>query len=229
MAVDEALTVAVVGGSGLLRASLAMLLEARGWRCQEWPWPEPGAEREVTGERLSLAVVDLVGATRPQRAVVTALADAGCPVVVIAPNGSAPMMGRCIELGASAAVSAGDSFDTLLDALESRAAGRPYWSDAERAGLLREWRAVADQGQAVRVRFDRLTPREAAVLTRIMRGENADRIARQAALSQATVRSHIKALLRKLEVNSQLEAVALAVRSGWEPPPQIASGSPATD
>ena len=206
-------TIALVGGSGLLRASLALLLEAMGWCCLEWPWPEAGSEWRMP-EPASMAVVDLVGATREQRRIVTALADSGCKVVVITPNDTAPMLGRCIEMGADAALSAGSSFDRLLGALDSLAAGQPYWSATESADLLAQWKAAAHQREPAPQRFDRLTPKEAVVLGRIMEGENADRIARQEVISPATVRSHIKALLRKLEVNSQIEAVALAIVSG---------------
>ena len=40
-------------------------------------------------------------------------------------------------------------------------------------------------------------------------------IAAKLNLSHATVRNHIQNVLRKLEVHSQVEAVALAFRRGW--------------
>ena len=48
-----------------------------------------------------------------------------------------------------------------------------------------------------------------------MAGKAAAEIAVESYVSIATIRSQIKAILRKLEVNSQLAAVALAYRSGW--------------
>ncbi len=59
-------------------------------------------------------------------------------------------------------------------------------------------------------RLARLTPREAEVLAMLMRGHSADRIAHVLVVSIATVRTHIQAILRKLEVPSQLAAAALA-------------------
>ncbi len=64
-------------------------------------------------------------------------------------------------------------------------------------------------------RLARLTPREAEVLTMLMRGHSAGRIAHLLVVSTATVRTHIQAILRKLEVPSQLAAAALA----WEVDP----------
>ena len=44
---------------------------------------------------------------------------------------------------------------------------------------------------------------------------SAAEIAEQRVVSLATVRSQIRAILRKLEVTSQLAAVAMAHRAGW--------------
>jgi hypothetical protein len=49
------------------------------------------------------------------------------------------------------------------------------------------------------------------------RGLAAETIAGRAHLSLATVRSHIRSILVKLDVSSQLAAVALAHRVGWSP------------
>jgi two-component system nitrate/nitrite response regulator NarL len=48
-----------------------------------------------------------------------------------------------------------------------------------------------------------------------MQGDSADEIAASTFVSLATVRSHIRAILQKLGVNSQLAAVAAASRAGW--------------
>jgi len=55
-----------------------------------------------------------------------------------------------------------------------------------------------------------LTPGEHRVLYQMMRGASASEIAKQLVVSLATVRSHIRSILRKLGVSSQLAAVALA-------------------
>ncbi|MBI3391769.1 MAG: helix-turn-helix transcriptional regulator [Nitrospirae bacterium] len=55
-----------------------------------------------------------------------------------------------------------------------------------------------------------LSPREREVLSCLSRGQHAKEIARQLGVSPSTVRSHVKTILCKLEVHSQLEAVAHA-------------------
>jgi PAS domain S-box-containing protein len=59
-----------------------------------------------------------------------------------------------------------------------------------------------------------LTPREHEVLERLADGQDAMEIARLLELSVYSVRGHIKSLMRKLGVHSQLQAVVVAARRG---------------
>ena len=61
-------------------------------------------------------------------------------------------------------------------------------------------------------RFHQLSVRESEVLEELMAGKSAADIADESYVSIATIRSQIKAILRKLEVNSQLAAVAWPTR-----------------
>lgn len=60
----------------------------------------------------------------------------------------------------------------------------------------------------------RLTPRQSDVLHLLADGMPAKEIARQLCLSEATVRNHIRAVLRELHSHSQLEALSKARRLG---------------
>jgi PAS domain S-box-containing protein len=57
-----------------------------------------------------------------------------------------------------------------------------------------------------------LTPREAEILRRLDDGASTSDIAGTLRISPTTVRTHIQHILRKLEVHSRLEAVALTLR-----------------
>jgi DNA-binding NarL/FixJ family response regulator len=59
-------------------------------------------------------------------------------------------------------------------------------------------------------RLVRLTAHERSVLFQLTEGRSAAEIALKMAISLSTVRAHIRSILKKLEVNSQLAAVALA-------------------
>jgi PAS domain S-box-containing protein len=58
----------------------------------------------------------------------------------------------------------------------------------------------------------RLTPREHEVLMHLVAGCSTDQMAELMGLSPATIRNHVKRLLRALGVHSRIEAVALARR-----------------
>ena len=63
--------------------------------------------------------------------------------------------------------------------------------------------------------FQQLSQRERDVLDALVDGRSANTIAAMSFVSITTVRSQIRSVLQKLDVNSQLEAVAAATRCGW--------------
>lgn len=63
--------------------------------------------------------------------------------------------------------------------------------------------------------FEELTARERDIFAMVYNGLSADEIADNACVSVSTVRSHIQRILAKLNVNSQLAAVALARSNQW--------------
>ncbi|MEA3304148.1 MAG: response regulator transcription factor [Pseudomonadota bacterium] len=66
--------------------------------------------------------------------------------------------------------------------------------------------------------FSELTPREREILCHLAEGESNKVIARDLGISDGTVKLHVKAILRKLEVHSRVEAAVMAVkRSACEP------------
>jgi DNA-binding CsgD family transcriptional regulator len=77
--------------------------------------------------------------------------------------------------------------------------------------------ALEAASSAGRVSALRLTPKETQVLADLMAGRNAKSIARASGLSEATVRTHIRSVLAKFGVNSQLAAVVLARDLGFDP------------
>ena len=61
----------------------------------------------------------------------------------------------------------------------------------------------------------RLTPAQQAVLELMAEGLNDGAIARRAGLSITTVRRHIAAIMKRLDVSSRFAAGAAAQRKGW--------------
>ena len=63
--------------------------------------------------------------------------------------------------------------------------------------------------------FVKLSPREIEILDLVARGNSNKIIGRKLHISDQTVKNHVSAILRKLEVNDRTEAVVYALRNGW--------------
>lgn len=211
--------VALVEDHQLLNAALASGLRAEGFVVT---LPALTTIKEIIDELLArppqVALVDLdlrrVGSGEE---LVGPLAGAGCAVIIVSGTTDETQVGRCLDEGAVGWVPKAASFDELLGAVLAAIEGRAVMAAGERQRLLEAWRERRQADSVALAPFERLTGREAAVLGLLMDGRAVERIAALSYVSEATVRSQVRAILRKLEVNSQLEAVAMAARSGWRP------------
>jgi PAS domain S-box-containing protein len=60
----------------------------------------------------------------------------------------------------------------------------------------------------------KLTPREVEILRLLSHGASTDQIAEKLHIARETVRNHVRSILRKLDVHSRLEAIAVARAEG---------------
>ena len=162
---------------------------------------EPDAARSGEGS----------GATRPwERAarLVRALRDAGVPVIALGMGASAASVAACVEQGAVGVLDAARLPYELASLAELRSNGHngtgqngggPELNGEVGRGLPAPFSALVN-----------LTRSERRVLHQMMEGLAAAEIAESLVVSIPTVRSHIRSILRKLNVNSQLAAVAIA-------------------
>jgi DNA-binding NarL/FixJ family response regulator len=153
-----------------------------------------------------LSDLDRLERIRAARALLEALA---VPWLVMAGAPRGPEWGALYERGAKLVVPTTTSLDALGGLLDDLAAGRhPDRPPRHRRELIRAWRSTARELDVIATRLDSLTAREAQVLRLLYAGVTVGEIAERAEVSVATVRSQVKAILRKLHVNSQLAAVA---------------------
>jgi DNA-binding NarL/FixJ family response regulator len=87
--------------------------------------------------------------------------------------------------------------------------GRPVMAAEKRDQLIATARRLTAERGALTTKLDRLSHREREVLAMLAQGRRAQAVAEHFVVSLATVRTQIRAVLAKLEVSSQLEAVAL--------------------
>ncbi|GGU18546.1 hypothetical protein GCM10007979_16670 [Nocardioides albus] len=127
-------------------------------------------------------------------------------VLTTAPRGG--LWGALLEAGSVTVLAADADSDTIEGALRDAAENRPGHSPAETEGLLAQWHLMRDERDRMRRLVGSLTSREHEVLELLYEGVTVAEIAARFGVAQATVRSQVKAILRKFEVGSQLAAVA---------------------
>jgi len=161
---------------------------------------------------LDLDLGDGVGSGLP---LIEPLRARGAHVVILTGSTDRLELAACLEAGALGLASKAESVDEVLEKFFAAADGQATPTDHERQQLLAELRAHRSAERDRLSAFDRLTPRERAVLSALIDGASASMIADTAYVSLATVRSQIRAILEKLGVGSQLAAVAMARQAGW--------------
>jgi DNA-binding NarL/FixJ family response regulator len=143
------------------------------------------------------------------------LTPVGARVVMMTGVVDRARLGACIEAGAVGVVSKTAGFGMLVDAIRRAVAGQELLTTHQRHILLDELQAERQADQHRLAPFAALSPREQAVLARLVSGESAEAIAEVSYVSLATVRSQIRSILTKLGVKSQLAAVAVARQASW--------------
>lgn len=209
--------IAIVDDHVLLGQVLANDLRGDGLAATYLPVGPDLLER-VFATRPEILLLDLeLGPGMPQGVeLVRPISAAGIAVVVLTGVDSKLMWARCLEEGAVGVLSKSMDFDQLVTQVRACvASGEILPSVSDRLELLQSLMAHRREHQDRVQPFQALTKREAVVLERIMAGLSVEDISSIDSVAVSTVRTHIKAILRKLDVHSQLQAIALAHQAGW--------------
>ena len=164
-----------------------------------------GGPRRAEAPALTLLICDL---RTPGRLEEARQRGRPGPWLVMTDEGPGPAWGAMLDAGARAVVPSTISLDQLTEMLRAVLRGEESMDEAQRRQLLRSWEAVGAERAGIRRRMETLSPRERRVLAMLYEGTTVRDIAEQLEVSEATVRSQVKAVLRKLAVASQLAAVA---------------------
>jgi DNA-binding NarL/FixJ family response regulator len=152
------------------------------------------------------------GTLRDGADLVAPLRALGWRVLVVTGSTNLDEVARAVGQGASGWVVKGADLDRLVTATAEVASGNDPLPPEERAALVARYRTTYTAQQRAVTAIRKLTPRERLVLDDLASGLSATEIAERHHISLSTVRNQIHAMLGKLEVNSQLAAVALAHR-----------------
>lgn len=212
-------TVLIVEDHDLLAQSLGVALTAEGLQVRVADLRADVLDQaRATEPDTVLLDLDLGTSSEGGEAYVPELVALGAQVVVVSGSTDVLRLGTCLELGAAGVLSKSRPFDEVLAAVHRSAAGETVMPDGARQDLLAQMRLSRAEQSARLEPFTRLTAREAQVLGLLMDGVPAAGVAEHFVVSEATVRTQIRAVLTKLGVSSQLAAVAEAHRVGWRAP-----------
>jgi two-component system response regulator DegU len=84
--------------------------------------------------------------------------------------------------------------------------------------VLKQFEDISLMGRAIETVIAPLTRRETQILDYVAKGNTNKQIADILGISEQTIKSHVSAVLRKLNANDRAHAVALAIRNGWISP-----------
>jgi FixJ family two-component response regulator len=128
------------------------------------------------------------------------------PIVFLSGHGDIPMSVRALKAGAVDFLTKPVGRETLLAAVDA-ALEQDTARRAERADI-----------QALRQRYDRLTPREREVLELVVAGKLNKQIAGDLGAAERTVKAHRAQVMEKMEVASLADLVRAASRLGLPSP-----------
>ncbi|PVZ04597.1 LuxR C-terminal-related transcriptional regulator [Actinomycetospora cinnamomea] len=208
--------VRVIDDHELFSATLTMALRNEGLDARQLPVADVyDFVSEPLTDRVGLVVLDLDldrdadGHYVHGADLVKGLRAAGWKVLVVSGGMDQRGTASAIAAGAIGTVPKSRSFDVLLSTVLIAAGGLPVMSEAEHQDWLERHFQYQAQERELSRRLSRLSHREREVLELLAGGMRAAAIAEHFVVSMPTVRSQIRSLLAKLDVGSQLEAVAL--------------------
>ena len=119
---------------------------------------------------------------------------------------------EALRAGVDSIIPKASSSEEICEAVRSVLMGRAIVRPRVAMALIRQLRGAPQSGRGFRPIHSDLTNREWEILDLLMSNRTTAQIAEQLVLSQDTVYTHIKNILRKMHVRSRAEAVQVANR-----------------
>ena len=133
-----------------------------------------------------------------------------CPIVVVSSITDNKMITSALQIGASGFVPKHSSRSVFKAAIDLIQSGEVYIPDNFVATKLPK-----EQDQALRA-LSALTPQQGRILNLISEGLLNKQIAFELSITEATVKAHVTAIMRKLGVNNRTQAVLIAKDAKFE-------------
>lgn len=210
-------TVTIVEDHRLLAEVLRSELSAKGLEVTVVaPRPFPALLADLLDREPNLVLLDLdLGEFGAGESLVGPLHAAGIRVVILSGTDDMARVADALDSGAFGYCAKTTSFDALVAKIGAALRADQPLDDVLRRQLRADLSRRHAEQNSRWAQFERLTDRERHTLLALSRGQSVRDIARSWVVSEATVRTHVRAVLAKLEAPSQLAAVAAALSTGW--------------
>ena len=197
------------------RNSVAVLLRREGYVCDVASSADEAIEK-LSENAYDLLITDLrmPGNTDLELLKASASSNAVLPVIVVTAYPSVPTAIEAVRCAVVDYLVKPFDFDQLVravrQALKARNAARMLESlrsvlgDGGTIAQIARRAATSTNGHAA----DALTPREREIVSALSTGQRVGAIAERLGVSEHTVRNHLKAVYRKLDVHSQVELLS---------------------
>lgn len=186
-------------------------------------WADSVAEAVPMTEQLSphMALIDyrLPDGTGADAAAHIRAHDPAVAIVFLSADTSDAALLAAVEAGASGYLLKSAGGDDIAAAIRAAAAGETLIPARTLMEVLARNRESARVFASQMERLESLTSREQEILALMTQGLDNRAIAERLTISYATVRTHVRGILEKLQARSQLEAVAKAADWGFRPAP----------
>lgn len=136
------------------------------------------------------------------------------PVIVVSGSEEIHVMKRAMDYGASGFIPKSAPLETIAEAISHVLQGEE-WLPQDISDSMDE---LPEEDYNFATAIASLTPQQFRVLTMLTEGLLNKQIAYELSVSEATIKAHVTAILRKLGVHSRTQAVIAAQRLGVEPP-----------
>jgi two-component system, NarL family, nitrate/nitrite response regulator NarL len=212
--------VLIVEDHALVAIGLQLALGARGWDVEITDGPTAGDVIDHAHRFQPECILLDIGLSHSVGSgieLIAPLRATGAHVVMLTAETRRAVLAACLEAGAAGWIGKDAFLDEVVTTLDDVLAGTPLIGRGTREAMLDELRIERAGVRRALSPFEQLTTRERDVLAALVDGLSAEEIAETQYVALTTVRSQIRAILRKLGVRSQLAAVAYANRVGWAP------------
>jgi DNA-binding NarL/FixJ family response regulator len=204
---DDSVTVVIVEDHLALRKGLELLLSGTEFSVIGTADDAEEGQRLIEEHAPAIAIVD-IGLPGRSGLELTRRLLASTPelgVLLYTGIGDQDTLVRALDSGARGFALKAGAPDELVAALRAVAAGSSYVDERLRSLLLARFTTE---------RIGVLSPREREVLDLLAQGLNGEEVAVRLVLSPETVRTHVRNAMEKLEANTRVHAVAIALRQG---------------